>query len=622
MQSRRYPALIGVACLCVFAHAKGTAAEGGKSSAGASSTKSSKSEALCDDSCLYSRDGECDDSGPSSSGTSCKLGTDCTDCGPRKEENLGDFMCTNQCHLKKDGECDDGGLGSKSAKCAFGTDCHDCGPRISGAQCQSNHVQLCGSGCAYAENGICDDGGPGAKYESCSLGSDCEDCGPREVPCSKSATGGSYSYDQPTVAEPPPSPPPPSACIGEGGKPGIPSCQFGACSWNRPTDCKRCHCALCDFCTKPKGDTGHPAGHSPPPPPPVPLPPFVFTCDLLDGRENTLLHQPQQYCYQLSPSECQRSFVYSEAPGGKDASLSICHIVGENCEPVHVPADEFSARDCKAKLRMPPSPPPLPSPPPSPPSPPGEPRAPPPPHPCVPLSAKCGGVGWTGETACCNPEHVSCYKKNDHYSQCRASCNVAGWDCYATPEPSLKATSSPPPPSRMRSPPPPPPPSPSPPSTEEDVEDDGEDGMENDEHSTASAKGKGGHADKSHNKGKDEKSNTAKDQDNDDGDEGDAADDKHKGHKESHGTVGSSLAAFLSDTPSFELYAIGILLLLGGAFLGGLCSFLCSSWAKRKRTAATQFEDVKYNNNVRTTDDVDHRIQVQAEGRAERNIRM
>ncbi len=40
-------------------------------------------EALCDDTCEFAMDGECDDGGPGSMFDVCDLGTDCSDCGPR-----------------------------------------------------------------------------------------------------------------------------------------------------------------------------------------------------------------------------------------------------------------------------------------------------------------------------------------------------------------------------------------------------------------------------------------------------------------------------------------------------------------------------------------------------------
>ncbi len=40
---------------------------------------------LCEETCQWSNDGECDDGGPNSLYSGCDLGTDCADCGPRVE---------------------------------------------------------------------------------------------------------------------------------------------------------------------------------------------------------------------------------------------------------------------------------------------------------------------------------------------------------------------------------------------------------------------------------------------------------------------------------------------------------------------------------------------------------
>ena len=48
---------------------------------------------VCNDECRYSRDGECDDSGPGSDNAQCPLGTDCTDCGERREADVGSLSC-------------------------------------------------------------------------------------------------------------------------------------------------------------------------------------------------------------------------------------------------------------------------------------------------------------------------------------------------------------------------------------------------------------------------------------------------------------------------------------------------------------------------------------------------
>lgn len=337
--------------------------------------------------------------------------------------------------------------GAKFKTCDFGTDCADCGARITGSSCVDGKLKLCGLGCTFSNDGRCDDGGPGSQYSSCSLGSDCQDCGPRPQACGTAATE-SYTYDTPEALPPPSSP---SGCIGSGDRRCIP----GRCSMTAAADCKRCDCIACGWCTMP-AHLRHPPSSSlsPPPPPPAPSPPFEFSCSALDGRENVLLRQPRAWCYTLPPETCNKGFTFSYESASSHPSLSLCRVTEGKCGPLHID-DKAMLRSpaCARMLRMPPSPPPAPSPPPVPPSPPPTPSAPPPPDPCIPLSAKCGGVGWTGLTKCCEAAAglVSCYKKNAQHSQCRTSCrNLKGWEC-ANEEESRYTTSS--------SPPPPPPPS-------------------------------------------------------------------------------------------------------------------------------------------------------------------
>jgi len=75
----------------------------------------------CGDGCATAYDGTCDDGGPGSANSSCRLGTDCGDCGAR--------FCSATCHYAYDYECDDGGPGSITPLCDYGTDCSDCGAR-------------------------------------------------------------------------------------------------------------------------------------------------------------------------------------------------------------------------------------------------------------------------------------------------------------------------------------------------------------------------------------------------------------------------------------------------------------------------------------------------------------
>lgn len=142
---------------------------------------------ICEDSCSWAFDGECDDGGPGSLNDMCGFGTDCGDCGPRVPGDFGDpgpgpdpLMCDDSCPYAFDGECDDGGPGSLYDYCDLGTDCGDCGPRDPHAEpIQPLEVLFCDDTCPYAFDGECDDGGPGSLYDYCDYGSDCGDCGPR-----------------------------------------------------------------------------------------------------------------------------------------------------------------------------------------------------------------------------------------------------------------------------------------------------------------------------------------------------------------------------------------------------------------------------------------------------------
>jgi hypothetical protein len=92
----------------------------------------------CSDSCYWAHDGICDDGGPGAEYIDCAYGTDCGDCGPRTgdgpdafpgEPAPGGGLCDDSCYWAYDGECDDGGPGALYVACAYGTDCGDCGPR-------------------------------------------------------------------------------------------------------------------------------------------------------------------------------------------------------------------------------------------------------------------------------------------------------------------------------------------------------------------------------------------------------------------------------------------------------------------------------------------------------------
>lgn len=122
---------------------------------------------LCSNDCFFAFDGECDDGGMNSFTSLCARGSDCNDCGPRRQNEL----CSEDCPSSSDGECDDGGSNSLFAICPLGSDCIDCGPR----------TFLCSDDCFAQFDGICNDGGPGSETNTCGYGTDCFDCGARDA---------------------------------------------------------------------------------------------------------------------------------------------------------------------------------------------------------------------------------------------------------------------------------------------------------------------------------------------------------------------------------------------------------------------------------------------------------
>ena len=119
--------------------------------------------------------------------------------------------CTDTCATPNNGLCDDGGMGAVNSTCILGTDCLDCGPRAPG------DVTLCSDACATARNGACEDGGrapsPG---NACPWGTDCHDCGPRFISTHPARRLSEFSLSPPPPSPspapappPPPNPPPP-----------------------------------------------------------------------------------------------------------------------------------------------------------------------------------------------------------------------------------------------------------------------------------------------------------------------------------------------------------------------------------------------------------------------------
>merc|ERR1711862_35683 len=81
---------------------------------------------------IFSEDGACDDGGSGSDGEYCIFGNDCTDCGPRPVTR----GCNDDCMWSNDGECDEPTL------CDTGEDCTDCGGESDDpcASCLSNNL--------------------------------------------------------------------------------------------------------------------------------------------------------------------------------------------------------------------------------------------------------------------------------------------------------------------------------------------------------------------------------------------------------------------------------------------------------------------------------------------------
>ena len=107
-------------------------------------------------------------------------------------------------------------------------------------------------------------------------------------------------------------------------------------------------------------------------------------------------------------------YIYIYPPlapqAGATLPLSVCAFTDGMCSPFHASAAQLQSPACQRWIHRAPTPPPPPPVPPheplpAPPSPQAPSPSPPkPPAPCVPPSAKCGGLGWTGLSACCSSE--------------------------------------------------------------------------------------------------------------------------------------------------------------------------------------------------------------------------
>ena len=203
---------------------------------------------LCEETCRYSGDSDCDDGGPGADYTTCELGSDCTDCGIREASRRALASCArswgscgsqgcceeetdtcfrqsqwySQCLPSADGcpagwDADGCGLCASDdeticyleryddLRAAFCPTFPSCSAsQFAEARChyvtygprdgRTFNCGLCYEDCSYSGDGDCDDGGPGAEFSSCELGTDCIDCGARAIDpnCNE---GCSYSGD-------------------------------------------------------------------------------------------------------------------------------------------------------------------------------------------------------------------------------------------------------------------------------------------------------------------------------------------------------------------------------------------------------------------------------------------
>ena len=166
----------------------------------------------CADTCNFASDYDCDDGGPGADYTSCALGTDCTDCGPRATPQCSAGTACGMCLMAE-------------SVCPSTTVINTLPP------CSNPFSHPCANTCNYASDDDCDDGGPGAEFTNCDRGTDCTDCGPRAplppLPAHGRCRGSGFCGTSTSLNNcgpnavyrmaylmvpppPPPSPPPPS----------------------------------------------------------------------------------------------------------------------------------------------------------------------------------------------------------------------------------------------------------------------------------------------------------------------------------------------------------------------------------------------------------------------------
>jgi hypothetical protein len=120
---------------------------------------------LCEDSCNFADDSACDDGGIDAQYDVCPLGSDCSDCGPRRDNDEDGFFDIQ--------DCDDDDPEINPTSLDFSGDGID-------QDCDGQDFPgLCEDTCTYAGDQACDDGGPNSEFDICALGTDCSDCGPR-----------------------------------------------------------------------------------------------------------------------------------------------------------------------------------------------------------------------------------------------------------------------------------------------------------------------------------------------------------------------------------------------------------------------------------------------------------
>ena len=134
---------------------------------------------LCNNNCISSEDGECDDGAQGASYSFCDFGSDCSDCGTRPDADGDGVYYGGESFLNSDlasvADCDDGNADRYPGAVDYDNDGVD--QDCDGADYL---LGLCNDACPYAFDGECDDGGSNSTYAVCDFGSDCADCGNRD----------------------------------------------------------------------------------------------------------------------------------------------------------------------------------------------------------------------------------------------------------------------------------------------------------------------------------------------------------------------------------------------------------------------------------------------------------